>query len=249
LLPYLEEDALARQIDVSASYSSVTTVGGQPIASYRVNPYLCPSEPHDVPRLKDGEPYHYPLNYAINLGTWLVWEPISKKGGEGAFFPESWLRTRSFRDGLSKTLCLAEVQAYSPYERNAGVEGEMEFPKTADDLPAGEAKYGPDLAQNTGHTEWVDGRSHQIGFTTTFTPNKQVSPARVDRRSIDWTNMQEGKSDRIATYAAVTARSHHTGIVNVTMMDGASRAISDDVDAAVWRALSTRRGGDDSTLD
>ena len=75
-------------------------------------------------------------------------------------------------------------------------------------------------SDNTGHTEWVDGRAHQIGFTTTFTPNQVVSPNRVGERSIDWTNMQEGKSDEAVTYAAVTARSFHPGIVNVSTMDG-----------------------------
>jgi hypothetical protein len=111
-------------------------------------------------------------------------------------------------------------------------------------LPAGEGKYGPAREQNTGHTEWVDGRAHQIGFTTTFRPNADVRPERVGERSIDWTNMQEGKSGTVRTYAAVTARSHHPGIVNVAMMDGATRAISDDVDLQVWQAASTRKGSE-----
>jgi hypothetical protein len=117
-------------------------------------------------------------------------------------------------------------------------------------LPSGgEAKYGPDLADNTGHTEWVDGRSHQIGFTTTFTPNRVVTPSRAKPYSIDWNNMQEGKSDRIVTYAAVTARSHHAGIVNVSTMDGATRAITDDIDLLIWRALSTRKGRERAALE
>jgi prepilin-type N-terminal cleavage/methylation domain-containing protein len=249
LLSYLEENVLAGQIDLDTAYSAVTTTGGQPVASYRVNPYLCPSEPNDVPRLKEGNPYHYPLNYGVNLGTWMVWDPAKRKGGPGAFFPESWLATRAFKDGLSKTLCVAEVKAFTPYERNAAVQDALAPPETPEELPAGEAKYGPLRDDNTGHTEWVDGRSHQSGFTTTFTPNRDVRPGRVGQRSIDWTNIQEGKSDNVVTYAAVTARSFHAGIVNVAMMDGATRAVTDDVDAAVWRALSTRKGGETANLD
>ena len=30
--------------------------------------------------------------------------------------------------------------------------------------------YGGTLKE-TGHTEWVDGKVHETGFTTTFTPN------------------------------------------------------------------------------
>jgi prepilin-type N-terminal cleavage/methylation domain-containing protein len=244
LLPYLEEDMLAKETDFTQPYAQVTVGGGQPIATYRVNAYLCPSEPNDVTRMKDGLPEHYPLNYAVNLGTWLVWDPAKRKGGPGAFFPESWLKTKDFRDGLSKTMCLAEVKAYTPYERNAGDNGELPMPTQASELPAGEGKYGPAREQNTGHTEWVDGRAHQIGFTTTFRPNADVRPERVGERSIDWTNMQEGKSGTVRTYAAVTARSHHPGIVNVAMMDGATRAISDDVDLQVWQAASTRKGSE-----
>ena len=123
------------------------------------------------------------------------------------------------------------------------------MPETPEDLPAGDAKYGPARSNNTGHTEWVDGRAHQIGFTTTFTPNQEVSPNRVGERSIDWTNMQEGKSDEAVTYAAVTARSFHPGIVNVSTMDGATRAVTDDIDRWVWQSLSTRKGGEKADWD
>ena len=243
LLPYLEEEALANEIELDQPYTADKTVSGTPLAAYRVNPYLCPSEPNDVQRYENDLPTNYPVNYAVNLGTWMVWDPVTKKGGPGAFYPESWLKTQSFRDGLGKTICLAEVKAYTPYERNAGATGELPLPSSAADLPAGgQAKYGAQLMENTGHTEWVEGRAHQSGFTTTFTPNAKVQPEGVGNRSIDWNNMQEGKSQTVPTYAAVTARSYHPGAVNVVMMDGATRAISDDVDLAGWRAESTRKG-------
>jgi prepilin-type N-terminal cleavage/methylation domain-containing protein len=248
ILPYLEEDGLFQHVDPDASYGTVA-IGGQLLSGYRVNPYLCPSEPNDVPRLKDEVREHYPLNYAVNLGTWFVWDPARRKGGQGAFYPESWLRSRDFKDGMSKTLCAAEVKAYTPYERNASIGGELAVPRTPDELPPGEAKYGPSRGDNTGHTEWVDGRGHQTGFTTTFAPNAKVSPARVGDRSIDWTNMQEGKSKSVVTYAAVTARSFHPGVVNVAMIDGATRTVTDDVDLSVWRAISTRKGHEPATLD
>ena len=31
-----------------------------------------------------------------------------------------------------------------------------------------------DFKANSGHTEWVDARSHQTGFTTVFGPNTKV---------------------------------------------------------------------------
>ena len=54
----------------------------------------------------------------------------------------------------------------------------------------------------------------------------------------------EGNSATDPTYAAVTARSHHTGIVNSLLMDGAVRSISENIDINVWRALGTRNSGE-----
>ena len=247
ILAFLEEDILAGEIEPQRSYKEVTTTSGQLIRTYRVNAFLCPSELNDRPRTKMGDNDElivrdYPISYAFNMGPWLVWNPETRRGGLGAFYPESWLKTSAFRDGMSKTLAVAEVRPYTGYERNAGVTEPLPIPSSAEDLPAGgQSKYGDQLMQNTGHTEWVDGRCHQTGFTTAFTPNFRVQPNRVGNRDIDWTNMQEGKSDEAPTYAAVTSRSPHAGIVNVSMMDASTRAISDDIDIEVWRQMSTRK--------
>ncbi len=53
----------------------------------------------------------------------------------------------------------------------------------------------------------------------------------------------------VVTYAAVTARSHHSGLVNAALMDGSVRAISDAIAIDVWRALSTRAGGETLPAD
>jgi prepilin-type processing-associated H-X9-DG protein len=112
----------------------------------------------------------------------------------------------------------------------------------ADLLAGGQQKWGDDIFQNTGHTEWVDGRVHQTGFTTAFLPNAKVSPPHAGGYDIDWTSSREGKSDQHRTYAAVTSRGYHPGGVNVVMMDASVHTISNEVDIELWRAASTRRG-------
>jgi hypothetical protein len=56
--------------------------------------------------------------------------------------------------------------------------------------------------------------------------------------------MQEDESWTINHLAAVTARSHHTGVVNTAMMDGSVHLINDEVELPVWRAMGTRAGGE-----
>jgi len=240
LLPYLEEVNLHGQIDFTQSYANATLPDGTALASLRVDTFLCPSEKNDVVRKKTGVPVHYPLSYGVNLGVWFVYDPEKDKIGLGAFAPNRKLGPRDFTDGLSSTLSAAEVKAFTPYYRNAA----LAAPSLPPD-PAAICGLGGEFKPDTGHTEWVDGRAHQTGFTTVFTPNTAVlcneSGLQYD---VDWNNQQEGKSSTVPTYAAVTSRSYHPDVVNAAMMDGSVRTIRDTIALEVWRALSTREGGE-----
>ncbi len=106
-------------------------------------------------------------------------------------------------------------------------------------------KFGLALTANKAHTEWGDGKCFQTGFTSTFPPNTLVpctaGSAPVD---VDFVGVSEGSSLTALSYAALTARSHHSGLVNVVMMDGSVQAFTDATNPALWRALSTRSGGE-----
>lgn len=58
---------------------------------------------------------------------------------------------------------------------------------------------------------------------------------------VDWTNQREG-TGTVPTWAAITARSYHSGKVHVLLMDGSVRSVDDTINLGVWRALSTRAG-------
>ncbi|MCP4644537.1 MAG: DUF1559 domain-containing protein, partial [bacterium] len=205
ILPYLEQVALHDSVDYDLPYSAAVLPDGSPLAAFRVPTYQCPSEPNDEVRLKNGAPVHYPLNYAMNLGTWLVHRPTNQQGGDGAFLPYRRLKPRDMLDGLSNTMAATEVKAYTPYFRNAAHD-----PPTMPAVPADVCSLAGDFKTSSGHTEWVDGRAHQTGFTTVFTPNTHVPCAQGGQEyDVDWTNQQEGKSPTVPTFAAVTARSHH----------------------------------------
>lgn len=249
LLPFLEQNAMFARIDFSFDYDAAVSAG-EPVRLIRPAPYLCPDEINDLQRVdtSTGNAIHYPLNYAFNIGVWFVFDPSGMPNTDGAIFPNSKTRPADFRDGLSNTLMASEVKAYTPYVRNSG-KGSSAIPSTPADVLAltsgGQNKLGPDLQQNTGHTEWVDGRAHQGGFTAVFTPNTRV-PLAVNGQTydIDYNSQQEGKSATVRTYAAVTARSYHPNLVNAAMMDGSVRSYADSIELSVWRALATRSGGE-----
>jgi prepilin-type N-terminal cleavage/methylation domain-containing protein/prepilin-type processing-associated H-X9-DG protein len=238
LLPYVEQDNLHRLINFNASYTA------QPqVTSVRVPIYLCPSEPKDQSR-PDGVLTHYPLNYVANAGTWFVWNPATGASGDGAFTVNVPTRPGSISDGLSNTLAFAECKAWRPYLRDGGSpNGTGAVPPAT---PADVSAFGGSFRADSGHTEWVDGRAHQTGFTTWFAPNTVVPYTNGGASyDIDFTSSREGKTTNLPTYALVTSRSWHSGgTVNGLLMDGSVRGYSSSINVAVWRALGTRAGGE-----
>jgi prepilin-type N-terminal cleavage/methylation domain-containing protein len=243
LLPYLEEVSLADLIDWTKSPQFT----GNPLAAKtRVATYLCPSELNDRERLTPTITY-YPLNYVFNEGTWFIHDPMTGDVGDGAFLPNRAFRAAEIKDGLSHTLAATEAKAYQPnvWDTNKPNTLGVAPPTTPADL---QAHAGGTFDQN-GHTEWVEGDVHETGFTTTFTPNQFVP--HVDAGityDIDLTSMRDGESITVPTYAAVTARSYHPGLVNALLMDGSVRTIEDGIELTVWRALGTRAGAEVTTL-
>ena len=275
LLPYLEQKLLADEIDFAKPYNYYVQDGASnpsapmrrqfvladgsltKLGALRVPTYVSPAEPRDEIR----EGMHHPINYAMNLGTWFIWDPLTGKGGDGASYPNSKLRDAAFSDGLGSTLAFAEVKAWNPYFRDslrthAQLAAIPNTPATLAGMIGTPSQY-----KETGHTEWFNGHAHHAGFTTVFRPNTKAmignrsssSSAAVNMTNTgnvdcDWTNKQEGRNhfaatpDFSPTYAAITARGYFKGGVNVAMMDASVRTIEDNVNLGVWRAISTRAG-------
>ena len=241
ILPYIEQGNLQNLVNFNFSYTNAVNL---PVTQTRVPVYICPSEVRDEPR-PDGAVTHYPLNYGFNFGTWFVLDPASGMSGNGAFSINRKLTEAATTDGLSNTIAVAEVKAWTPYLRDSGTPSGMGQPIPSD--AATVTGYGGgSFKKDSGHTEWVDARVHQSGFTAVFPPNFPVphTDSGVLYPSVDFNSSREGKTTNGVAYAAVTSRSYHPGIVQITLLDGSSRAISNTVDVNVWRAMATRAGGE-----
>lgn len=255
LLPYLEQGNAYAKANLAVGWDLLpnTDLDGstQDVPGMRIPTYLCPSEFNDQLRttavLPDGatsiNTTISPVSYGFNMGTWQVYRPATGEGGDGAFFVNSQTNPASFSDGLSNTLATSEVKTYTGYVRNTGDPGAVPFAS-----PSAMVSFINSTTKTfraTGHTEWCDGRVHHEGFTTVFVPNTVVSYVDTGvTYDIDFNSRQEGSSASAVTYAAITSRSHHTGIVQSGLMDGSVRAISNNINLNVWRALGTRSGGE-----
>ncbi len=63
---------------------------------------------------------------------------------------------------------------------------------------------------------------------------------------VDYNSWQEGKNGTSGapTFAVVTSRSYHEGIVHSLFVDGSVQTIPESIALDVWRALATRHGGE-----
>ena len=241
ILPYLEQGNVYSRVDLSTAWDFQQSVSGLKIPTY-----ACPSDPKSD-RSRDaggGRAILYPTTYGFNFGTWFVWNPVTGAGGDGSTYPNSRLSFAAFSDGTSNTLLVGEVKAWTPYRRNGGP------PTTAIPMTVAEATTivasGVEF-KDTGHTEWPDGRVHHEGFTTTLPPNSKVPCVNAGvTYDCDYNSWQEGKNgiNGPPSYAIITARSYHTGIVQVALVDGSVRTISSNIDHGVWRASGTRDNGE-----
>jgi prepilin-type N-terminal cleavage/methylation domain-containing protein/prepilin-type processing-associated H-X9-DG protein len=103
ILPYLEQDNMARQYDPSKSPSDPVNL---PVTSIPLKSYLCPAM-----KRPDTPPSTAYSSYVCSAGSSYNWDPLLGAGDYNGMFPtESSIRLQdvSNADGLSSTLCVGE---------------------------------------------------------------------------------------------------------------------------------------------
>ena len=250
ILPYLEQGNLYQLVEFSLAANVQDAVTRQ-----RIAPYVCPSEIND--KLKTatsttgaGAINRWPTTYGANVGTWLVWDPNTGLGGDGAIpfskQPDGGNRVANFTDGMSNTIGFAEVKAYT-WNRvsNTSLPANTPPPQTVADVLALGGTLNVSSGIPSGHTSWTEAQTFHIGVTFVLAPNTptllNVAGTNYD---IDQLTSREGSSATRISFDVVTSRSYHPGVVNVLLMDGSVRTVSNSIKVAAWRAAATRSGGE-----
>src|SRR5262249_22820014 len=91
--------------------------------------------------------------------------------------------------------------------------------------------------QRRGYT-WVAGEPRCTSYNHYYPPNDRMNPDCV--ANFTGTDAQL----RSTGHGLSTARSRHSGGVNVLLCDGSVRFVSDSIGLPTWRALATRAGGE-----
>ena len=240
----MEQSNLQGLIHFNYNYSDIVNAPTHAqVTQAQVPSYSCPSENNARPRppASGTGVTHFPTTYAGNLGTWLVWDPTTNRSGDGGFVVNQMITSAAYTDGMSNTIAFAEVKAYQANVKPGAPSGpNVPPPGTAAEVAA----YCGGKVSTTGHTEWVDGKVHETGVTTTLPPNTKVLITSDGvEYDVDLISKAENWANTFPTYAAVTSRSYHLGgTVQISLMDGSVRTIPSTIDLPTWRAMGTRNG-------
>jgi prepilin-type processing-associated H-X9-DG protein len=213
--------------------------------------FHCPSDPNFYRGLIYGF-----TNYHTNWGSWVRvnnrWD-----GAFGTFFkpgytngppPMEPLRLGQVSDGTSNTLAFGEVcngTGAKPSQRDPRRDCFLApRPATGDPRAARAQMLALDWrtvtdlgAWNWRGYPWREGSLWRNGFNTLLPPNKPCF------RPSNTTAGNEGWWELVSP-----ASSYHAGGVNVCLVDGSVRFVSENIDADTWLAAGTVSGGESTAL-
>jgi prepilin-type N-terminal cleavage/methylation domain-containing protein/prepilin-type processing-associated H-X9-DG protein len=236
LLAYVEQEALQKLVDPNGTLA----VGGQndAAAKNRVGLFVCPSDPQNgvVP----GSPY-FGTNYVACNGTGTTFDStgaitsyLKIPNGNGVFAQDP-VRIEQITDGTSNTAAFSE----SLLGNGVAITGPPTTPQTirlavlevagGNDTTPADCDSGNGTWNSRRGEQWINGHFGNTLYNHYYGPNQATK--------WDCGNASHNK-------ALTSARSNHTGGVNLLLCDGSVRFVRDGIDLNTWRALATRAGGE-----
>ena len=240
LLPFVEQSGLRSLLNYNvppllpfgSGYDTVAVTKNDTAAKLTLPLMLCPSDRDGV----EGSEYggiSYPA--CAGAGNLTDSDPAndgSVSKADGVIFANSSIRFRDLTDGTSNTVCFGE-QLLGDGQSTAPVSGDyrrrvVELPTFMQTTPAAcNATSAPAWSGNRG-AKWVNGHLADTMYNHFYIPNAS----------------QPDCHNGYHNFAITSARSAHTGGVQVALSDGSTRFVSENIALSVWRALGTRSGGE-----
>ncbi|GAB4138137.1 MAG: DUF1559 domain-containing protein [Planctomycetaceae bacterium] len=240
LLPYVEQANLEGLLNYDVpplnafnfgSFNAADVQRNDDAAKTRLPVLVCPSDKDAVPgAVYGGISYPGCAGSGVNgLGTA---DDGSIVNADGVIFSRSKIGFRDIADGTSHTIAFGEQllgdgQNVAP-DRVDFQYRVIELPNGSQTTPAScDPASAPAWSGQRG-AKWVNGHFADTMYNHWYGPNSHL---------LDCHN-------RYHNFALVSARSAHTGGVQVALVDGSCRFISENINLNTWRALATRSGGE-----
>ena len=235
LLPYLEQDNLYKQIDLT---QNPTAAANATPRATSVSIFSCPSDPvNSVPAGNAGCNYRLNQGYNILFSGIPSTDPANPNYGmppaDGLFWNDSKVRFTDIIDGLSNTAAMSE--------RCKGDGSSAIVTERSDTFLLNDYPNNPDAWNASCASLDINDLSRQAdsdigwpwiksGHTISSYYHTNVPNSRTCKKP----------SNRVATNAS----SMHAGGVNVVLADGSVRFVNNSISLANWRAMGSRALGD-----
>ena len=241
LLPYLEQATLYDAMNFEAVLHRESFDGAnRTVAATRLTAFLCPSDSNALHARSAANSYRGCFGEGatvrgssgillLDARTAGVFSPGPSDGNTGS----GVLRSAEIRDGLSNTLAFSEkpitdgvrYQAFRDWSSEIGELG----PMGADDWIGTCIRTKPNAPVLNAGVSWLISNTTATLFTSVAPPNSRVPDCGCSA------------FENLGSY---TARSQHPGGVCAAMADGSVHWYGASLDARIWRAMSTRAGGE-----
>ncbi|OWK44369.1 DUF1559 domain-containing protein [Fimbriiglobus ruber] len=241
ILPFVEQQNLFLLIDFTGANGATATYKGvnATAAATPVSIFSCPS---DVGAVQGGNGAVTGIvfggtNYVSNVGTGLSSSGVINGdyvSGNGVFLlsPGGPIGIKDITDGTSNTAMFSESTYGNGTAGLSSVTGPIDPNVLAIDI-SGSAMDPGTCAGTTTYTgqrgdRWINGGYLSTAYNHWVVPNSST---------LDCLNSANN-------YGLKTARSRHTGGVNVLLCDGSVRFVSNSISLQTWQSLATRAGGE-----
>jgi prepilin-type processing-associated H-X9-DG protein len=207
--------------------------------------FLCPSDKGRPVSVAYGEPVIGPTNYAVCVGTGTTngaapfGTPWNADGMFEAVVPH---RIEDVLDGLSNTAAMSEsLLGDGPESASGPIPGDPQlvYAYTGFGTPLTDATCAAAAQWNLSNRRgfmWASGEMRCASYNHYYTPNATIYDCVTND-----TTPGVGMFTAVAFRAA---RSRHSGGVNVLYGDGSVHFVANSIALPIWRALSTRAGGE-----
>jgi prepilin-type processing-associated H-X9-DG protein len=238
LTPYLENTPAYDALNLAVPLYDSTSFRVRPenVAGVKifVAEFMCPS---DIDRPVSEN--FGPTNYAVCSGSGL--SGGTPRNTDGICFTNSETTPAKITDGLSKTVLASESLLGEPQSGVHDPQREYKFYLSA---PLSDSVCAN--STNWNYTDprgfaWVNGEYRCGLYNHYATPNA----ATPDCMGVQ---IAGGVQTRYTPYGWRAARSNHPGGVNVALADGSLRFVGDEVEAGVWKTMSTIAGAEASEM-
>ena len=233
LLPYLEQTSAYNLINFSVAWDHVDNTAARAVV---LPAFICPSDPVSV--LPTG---WAGTNYRSNQGSGILnalaptlsSDPnFGYPNPNGPFVPTTYLRISSVTDGLSNTAAFSE-HGKGDFSNAISTKSDTFWPQTNPTTP--DEAIRDCMAINTLDLQYQ--RNSNVGapwLQGSHSTSNYFHVAPPQSRSCMF------PPGRIST----TAKSYHTGGVQVARCDGSVSFVAQSIDLMAWRALGSRADGE-----